>query len=260
MEIVRIPVEPMMYPRPAETLETSETARVPHNVRQTEERFNMQPRTFLAVWASLVFGIGLLATASAEEMRPIRLPQPQLDIGKPLMQALKERRSSRDYRDGTISDQTLANLLWAAFGINRPDSGRRTAPSARNRQEIDVYVAMSRGLYRYNAGENVLEPVVAKDLRALTGNQAYVGGAALNLVYVADLSKMAGGAERHKMYLSAANTGFIGQNVYLFCASEGLATVFRASINREKLAEAMKLKPDQRITFAQTVGVPASGK
>jgi nitroreductase len=220
----------------------------------------MRTKLFFAVAVCLVFTAGLLAPAFGQELKPIKLPQPELDGGKPLMQALKDRQSSRKYRNGNISHQTLSNLLWAAFGINRPDSGKRTAPSALNRQEIDVYVAMAQGLYLYDPKGNALTPVVPKDLRALTGTQSYVKNAALNLVYVADLSKMGGGEERLKMYIAAADTGFIGQNVYLFCASEGLATVFRASIDRKRLGEAMKLRPDQRITFAQTVGLPASGK
>ncbi len=219
----------------------------------------MKTSVFSAAWVSLVFGISLAATAFAQEMKPIKLLQPHLDKGKTLMQTLKDRKSSREYRSEDLSRQMLTNLLWAAFGINRQDSGRRTAPSARNRQEIDVYVAMAQGLYLYDPKENALKPVVSKDLRALTGTQPYVGDAAVNLIYVADLSKMGEGDERLKMYIASADTGFIGQNVYLFCASEGLATVFRASIDRKKLAEAMKLRSDQRIMFAQTVGLPATG-
>ena len=220
----------------------------------------MKVRGFVAICASLVFGVALLAPAFGQEMKPIKLPQPQLEKGKSLVQALTDRKSSREFASGKIQDQVLANLLWAAFGVNRAESGKRTAPSARNRQEIKVYVAMAQGLYLYDAKENVLKPVVAKDLRALTGKQGYVGSAALNLVYVADLSKAVDGDENSKMYLAAADTGFIGQNVYLFCASEGLATVFRASIDKKKLGEAMKLRPDQRITFAQSVGLPAASK
>jgi SagB-type dehydrogenase family enzyme len=220
----------------------------------------MKTREFLEIAVFLVFGMGLLAPAFGQEMKPIKLPQPELTGGKTLMQALKDRSTSRKYAAGDISQQTLSNLLWAAFGISRPETGKRTAPSAYNRQEIDVYVAMAKGLYLYNPKENSLKPVVSKDLRLLTGKQSYFNDAALNLVYVADLSKMGEGEEQGKMYIAGTDTGFIGQNVYLFCASEGLATVFRASIDRKKLGEAMKLKPNQRITFAQTVGLPASGK
>lgn len=207
-----------------------------------------------------VFSTGILSPVIGEELKPIKLPQPELNKGKLLMQALKDRKSTRKYRNGNISHQTLSNLLWAAFGINRPESARRTAPSAFNRQEIDVYVAMAQGLYLYDPKEQALKPVVPKDLRDLTGTQSYFRKAALNLVYVADFSKMGSGEEQRKIFISSADTGFIGQNVYLFCASEGLSTVFRASIDRKKLAEAMKLRPDQKITFAQTVGLPASGK
>ncbi len=194
--------------------------------------------------------------ASAQELKPLELPKPQTEGGKPLMQALKERKSTREFSPQKLPPQALSNLLWAAFGVNRPD-GRRTAPSASNMQEIDIYVALPEGLYLYDARAHRLEPVVAEDLRAATGTQPFVGQAPLNLVYVADYSRMGKRADEAKLFYSATDTGFIAQNVYLFCASEGLATVVRASIDREKLAARMKLRPDQRIVLAQTVGYPA---
>jgi len=175
--------------------------------------------------------------------------------GKPLMQALKERKSSRAFSAEKIPVQVLSALLWAAFGVNRPD-GHRTAPSASNMQEIDIYVALPEGLYLYDAKAHRLEPVIGEDLRAATGTQPFVGQAALNLVYVADYARMGKRSDEAKVFYSAADTGFIAQNVYLFCASEGLATVVRASIDREKLAARMKLRPDQRIVLAQSVGYP----
>jgi SagB-type dehydrogenase family enzyme len=177
-----------------------------------------------------------------------------MEGGKPLMQALKDRMTIRAYSEEKLPVQTLSNLLWAAFGINRPD-GRRTAPSAKNWQELDIYVTTPEGAYIYDAKGNMLNPVSAKDIRALTGTQAYVKEAAVNLVFVANYSKVEGGGMDQNI-LVGADTGFISQNVYLYCASEGLATVIRASIDREALAKELKLKPDQKIILSQSVGFP----
>ncbi len=220
----------------------------------------MRAKIVVAILASLILSAGLLAQAFADELKPIQLLAPKLDASKSLAQALKDRKSLREYSSGDLPLQTLSNLLWAAWGINRPDAGKRTAPSSFNKQEIDVYVTTSVGAYRYDPKGNALVPVASGDIRALTGTQSYFKDAAINLVYVADLSKVADAEEPVKMYTAAADTAFIAQNVYLYCASEGLATVFRAGIDKPKLAEALKLKPDQRITFAQTVGLPKSAK
>ena len=196
------------------------------------------------------------AVTFAQELKPVKLPDPQLDGGRPLMQVLKDRKTSREFSSEKLPMQTLSNLLWAAFGINRPESGKRTAPSAVNWQEIDIYVAGADGLYLYDAKSHMLRPVHGKDIRAMTGTQAFVKDAPINLVYVADLSKMGRGTDEGKERTAMADTGFISQNVYLFCASEGLATVVRGLVDREQLAKEMKLRPDQRITLTQTVGYP----
>jgi nitroreductase len=200
---------------------------------------------------------GIPALASGPESVP--LPKPQVQGGKPLMQALSERKSNREFKDTKLPVQVLSNLLWAAYGVNRPD-GHRTAPSAMNKQTVDVYVLTSDGAYLYNAPAHRLDLVAAADARAAAGTQSFVAGAPLNLVYVADNDRMSNWSETDRLLFSGAETGFIGQNVYLFCASEGLATVIRASINREALAQALKLRPSQRITLAQTVGYPAASK
>jgi nitroreductase len=189
----------------------------------------------------------------AQDLKPIPLPPPQTEGGRPLMQVLKERKSTRDFAPDKLPQQLLANLLWAAFGVNRPD-GKRTAPSAVNWQEIDIYVATAEGLFLYNAKGNRLEPVLAQDVRHATGTQSFVATAPLNLVYVADLSKVRSGPDTE--LFTAADAGFISQNVYLFCASENLATVVRGSIDRVALAKTMKLRPQQKIILAQTVGYP----
>ncbi len=214
-------------------------------------------KKLVAIAGSLIVCLCLLLPAFAQETKPIKLPEPKLDPGKSLAQALKDRKSTREYANGDLSPQVLSNLLWAAFGINRPD-GKRTAPSSFNRQEISVYVATAKGLFVYDAKDNTLVPVVPEDLRQLTGTQSYFKDASVDLVYVSDLSKMGEADEAAKMLLTSTDTGFIAQNVYLYCASEGLSTVFRAAIDKPKLAAAMKLKPDQKITYAQTVGLPKS--
>jgi nitroreductase len=206
------------------------------------------------VCISLILSSVLLCTAISTAADPITLPSPRPEGGKPLMQALKDRMSIRTFSDEKLSLQTLSNLLWAAFGINRPD-GRRTAPSARNWQEIDIYLAAPDGLFLWDAQKNVLNPISTKDIRALTGTQTYVKEAGVDLVYVADYSKVSGGGAEQNL-LVGADTGFISQNVYLFCASEGLATVVRASIDRDALAKELKLKPEQKIILAQSVGYP----
>ncbi len=125
-----------------------------------------------------------------------------------------------------------------------------------NRQEIDIYVATADGLYLYDAKGHVLNPILSEDIRAMTGRQDYVKDAAINLIYVADYAKMGTSTKEDKDLYSAADTGFISENVYLYCASEGLATVVRGSIDRQALAKAMKLRPDQKVILAQSVGYP----
>ncbi len=200
--------------------------------------------------------IVVLVSAScllAQDLKPIPLPQPQTDGGRALMQVLRERKTTRDFAPDKLPQQLLSNLLWAAFGVNRPD-GKRTAPSAMNWQEMDIYVAMSKGLFVYDAKGNRLVPVLEQDIRQATGTQSFVATAPLNLVYVADLSKAGSGPDTE--LFAAADAGFISQNVYLFCASENLATVVRGSIDRVALAKTMKLRPEQKIILAQTVGYP----
>ena len=196
------------------------------------------------------------ASGFAAELKPVELPKPERTGGKPLMETLNDRHSSRSFSSRELPLQTLSNLLWAAFGINREDYSMRTAPSAYNWQEIDIYVATKDGLYIYNPKGNILKPVLDKDIRGLTGRRESVKDAPVNLVYVADFSKMTRVKEEDKTFYSAADTGHISQNVYLFCASEGLATFVRSGIDKPALAEAMKLADNQKIILSQTVGYP----
>ena len=199
--------------------------------------------------------IACATLAMAQDLNPVSLPPPQTSGGRPLMQVLKDRHSTREFSNQKLSPQVLSNLLWAAFGVNRPD-GKRTAPSAINWQEIDIYVATQDGVHLYDAKANALNPVLTQDIRGATGQQAFVKEAAVNLVYVADLGKTGrAGGEDQTLY-TAADTGFIAQNVYLFCASEGLAAVVRGSVDRAALAKLIKLRPNQKIILAQTVGYP----
>jgi len=207
-----------------------------------------------SVIAVLVFTFVLITSFACFASDPIQLPNPQMEGGKALMQALKDRMSTRTFSEEKLPMQTLSNLLWAAFGINRPD-GKRTAPSARNWQEIEIYVASPDGLFLWDPQKNLLNPILAKDIRAMTGTQSYAKETGVDLVYVADYSKVSGGSMDQNVMVGA-DTGFIGQNVYLFCASEGLGTVIRAGIDREVLAKEMKLRPEQKIILAQSVGYP----
>jgi len=200
--------------------------------------------------ALLLIPAGLV---TAQELKPITLPAPQTTGGKPLMEALKLRHSTREFAPDKLSMQTISSLLWAGWGINRPD-GSRTAPSASNRQELDVYVVMESGAYMYDAKANILKPVAGGDLRKLAGQQPFVATAPLNLVYLADWTRWPGDEENNKMTTGIANTAFIAENVYLFCASEGLSAVIRAMIPKEELAKALHLRSDQRITLSQTIG------
>jgi len=188
--------------------------------------------------------------------KPVALLPPRLDWGPPLMTALRERRSSRSFSPEPLDLRLLSDLLWAATGVNRAETGQRTAPTARDRRDLDVYAATAGGLYRYDPEGHALVPVVAGDLRAAAGIQEFAATAPLDLIYVSDLAKNAGEAAEDKATFAGAHAGFVSQNVYLFCASAGLATVVRAYIDKPALAAAMRLRPDQMIVLAQTVGFP----
>jgi Nitroreductase family len=175
--------------------------------------------------------------------------------GKPLIDALKLRRSIREYADRSLLPQVLSDLLWAAFGVNRP-SGDRTAPYWRHVMVIDVYAALADGAWLYDPKQHRLEWRLDADVRSQTGTQDFVGTAPLNLIYVAHGERMQDISPEERRLYASVDTGFIGQNVYLFCASEGLATVFRGSVDTKKLGATMQLGDGQFVTFAQTVGYP----
>jgi nitroreductase len=207
---------------------------------------------------------GILASAASAaiqastiggDMKPLNLPPPRAEGGQALTAALKLRRSTREYSDRPLSAQTLSDVLWAAFGINRP-SGDRTAPYWRHVMVIDVYAVMADGVWLYEPKAHTLLPHLNADIRAQTGLQDFVATAPLNLVYVAHGERMADvSAEDRRMYASV-DAAFIGQNVYLYCASEGLGSVFRGAVDYPKLSRALQLPEPQFVTFAQTVGYP----
>jgi len=170
------------------------------------------------------------------------------------MQALRERKTSREFSSKQLPPQLLSDLLWAAFGVNRPEIAHRTAPSAMNAQEVDIYAATADGLYLYNAPHHQLQPVLTADIRAQTSGQEFATNAPLTLIFVADYSRMTKAKPEQKEFYSGIDTGYISQNVYLFCAAEGLATVARGWVDRPALAQRMRLGPHQRIVLAQTVG------
>lgn len=199
----------------------------------------------------------LLPILSVGQTTPdIQLPPPQIKGGKPLMEALLDRHSSREFSSEKLDLQTLSNLLWAADGYNRPEEKKRTAPNSMDYQEIDIYLALPGGLYLWDPLKNILKKVLDTDLRANTGKQDFVKDAAVNLIYVADYAKVKGGKTEDRLRASFANTGFIAENVYLFCASAGLNTIIRGYFDGTELAKLMNLRSEQQVTLCQTVGKP----
>lgn len=212
------------------------------------------------IGSAVILTINLIFTPAMINAQDISLPSPSRKGGSPLMEALNERGSARLFSDKELSLQQLSDMLWAAWGINREADGKRTAPSSHNSQEMDVYVTLMSGLYLYDASSNVLKQIHDRDIRALTGTQPFPATAPVNLVYVADLSKRGLQEGRQvtdtDLLSSWANTGFMAQNVYLWCASEGMSCVIRAMVPRDTLAPEMGLRPLQKIILAQTIGLP----
>jgi SagB-type dehydrogenase family enzyme len=190
----------------------------------------------------------------AQEIR--KLPEPKKRGGMRLMKALNQRQSSREFVDKQMSDQMLSNLLWAAFGINRPESGKRTAPSSHNVQDIQIYIATSEGAFLYLPEKNALKEITGEDVRHRMGKQDFVAKASVNLVYVSDFSAYSEGSKQQHMVTAGTHSGFIGQNVYLFCASEDLNVVFRGWIDKKLIKKTLNLKEHQHVMYSQSVGFP----
>lgn len=191
----------------------------------------------------LLLMIVMMTTSFAQNSKDnmIQLVEPQRDGGMPLMQALNERVTLREFSDKMLTDQQLSDLLWAANGVNR-DNGKRTAPSARNCQEIDIYVLMSTGTYLYLADQHALQLVDATDIRSQAAMQPFVAKAPVLLMFVANYDKMTGMDKDAKEFYGATDAGFVSQNVYLYCASEKLATVVLGSIHRDFLEKKLGFK------------------
>lgn len=194
--------------------------------------------------------------AAADAPADIGLPKPAVTGGMPLLDALSARKSGRAFADKDLAPQILSDLLWATCGINRED-GRRTSPTARNWQEIDVYVVLKDGTYLYDPKSNTLVGKLAGDNRAKTGVQPFAATAPVNLVFVADTAKMGGGGKADIDLYSATDAAFASQNTYLFCASAGLATVVRGAIDRGAIAKMLGLPETSRVILAQSIGYPA---
>ena len=195
--------------------------------------------------------------AVGDSTTTVTLPSPTLSGGMPLIAALSGRRSQREFSAEPLPAQTLSDLLWAAAGINRHDTGGRTAPSAMNAQEVLLYVAMPQGLYLYDPAGHALNLAAHGDVRRVTGNQDFVDTAPLDLVYVADHTRLRLVPAAQRRPYAFASAGAMAQNVYLGCASLGLATVIRAWFDRDALSRAMGLDAEHELLLAQTVGAVA---
>jgi hypothetical protein len=194
--------------------------------------------------------------ATGDSTPLLALPAPNRHGGAGLFDALAARCSTRAFASTPLPLQTLSDLLWAADGVNRPGGGR-TAPSALDAREIDIYVALPQGAYRYDPDAHVLRLTAGRDLRRITGYQDFVDDAPLDVVYVADHARMRLVPASQRSSYAHVAAGAVAQNVYLFAAARGLATVIRAWIDREALAEALGLTPDQHVLLSQTVGFAA---
>jgi SagB-type dehydrogenase family enzyme len=199
-----------------------------------------------------IFG---LSAMNAQPVETIELPEPQKTGGMSLMEALNNRQSQRSYSSRELTQQQMSNLLWAAYGINRPN-GYRTAPSARTAHQFDIYIIKNDGWYLYDAQQHAMLKMGSENLQEHAGTQDFVQTAPVNLVFVVDYDKMESFDDEMKVFYSATDVGYISQNVYLYCAAEGLATIVRGQIDKPKAKEVLKLRPNQHVILAQTVGYP----
>lgn len=195
------------------------------------------------LFASLI----LAASSSCAISGDIQLPQPQTTGGMPLMEALANRKSTRQFdSEKRLSQQQHADLLWAACGYNRED--KLTIPTAMNRQEVSIYAITPEGAYLYDGKENKLIEVNGEDIRTLAGQQEFAQKALLNIAIVSDKAKM-----EHDIFAGTA-AGAVMQNIYLWCAANGIGTVTRGSFDGDALAKALNLDVNKRIILVQTVG------
>jgi SagB-type dehydrogenase family enzyme len=198
--------------------------------------------------------LGLISACSAQTNDTVKLLLPVKQGGKPLMEALNDRHSSRNFIVKDLTDQQLSNLLWAAYGINRSGEGKRTIPTANNKQEMDVFIATSKGVFRYNAEKNCLISILKEDVRYKTGGQEYVKDAAINLIYVINKDKSGSKDETGKLVSGSIAAGAMAQDVYLYCASENLGCVVRGYFDKDTLSQLLKLSNEQIIVLTQSAG------
>ena len=192
---------------------------------------------------------------SAQVIETIPLPPAQTTGGMPLMEAFQLRKSQRSFSSKELTSQHISNLLWAAYGINRPD-GFRTVPAAKNWFEYDIYLLKSDGWFLFDVRKHALLKMGNEDLRIYGGTQDFVKAAPVILVYVADFDRMTGATDDLRKFFSAVDLGYISQNVYLWSASEGLATIILGQVDKPKVHEVLKLKPAQQVILSQPVGYP----
>jgi hypothetical protein len=190
-----------------------------------------------------------------QALQPVKLPAPRAHGGLPLTDALERRRSTREYSFRSLPVQVLSDLLWAAFGVNRPN-GDRTAPYWRHVMVLDIYLAMPDGVWLYEPVSHALVPHSPADIRARTGTQDFVSAAPIEVVYVAHGERMTDVSPEDRRLYASVDSAFIGENVYLFCASENLGTVFRGSVDHDAVGKLLNLPDGQFVVFAQTVGYP----
>jgi nitroreductase len=212
-------------------------------------------RRELIVGTAALTAAGLSTSSGQASAQSIKLPPPGTG-GLPLMQALVKRRSIRAYEERALPDQTMADLLWAAFGINRPESGDRTAPSWRHSIETDIYVCTRDAVYLYEPKAHELRRVLEIDIRGKTSSMVFAATAPIVLVYAADLGRMAEAPREQQVLNAHVDSAIVAQNVYLFCASAGLGTVILGTVDRSGLPKRMGLRDSQIVTFAQPVGYP----
>lgn len=197
----------------------------------------------------------VLSAAAFAADKVIKLPKPNLNRSGAVMKALSERQSTREYASKALSLADLSDLLWAANGINRSDSGKRTAPSAMNKQDVDVYVVLPEGTYLYDAKKHQLNLVAEGDHRgAVAGGQAFVKTAPVSLVLVSDISRFGDAKSARNQLMGAMDAGIVSQNISLFCSSANLATVPRASMDFDQLKKVLKLKETQMSMMNHPVG------
>lgn len=208
-----------------------------------------------ALLIATVTAVPPVSPANASEPH-VALPAPRMEGGTPLMEALSRRQSQRSFADRDLEPQLLSDLLWAAFGINRPETKDRTAPSWRGSKETDILIARADGVWLYEPEEHAIRRVLETDLREDTGRQPFAAQAPAVLIYVADRKRMAEAPEESQRLYAHVDTALIAQNVYLFAASEGLATVMLGNVERDALAAALQLRDDQVLTFTQPIGYP----